>query len=70
MITWVLRRSALALPVFRIVSPFGDASTSCWRPRVAAGLLMQEADGWLDTKSPWNTPFSSTFPSRVSRTIV
>jgi hypothetical protein len=64
MITCASPGAAEGLNVLRIAPPFGDASTSCWRPSAALGLLRHEADGCEPTNRGVTSPLS------VSCTIV
>jgi hypothetical protein len=57
-------RSANSFGVLRIAPPFGAASTSCWRPSAALGLLRQLADGCEETNR------GATVSPSVSWTIV
>ncbi len=44
--SWASRRSANGFATFRMTSPFGAASGSCWRPVIPVAALRHEAEGW------------------------
>ena len=56
--------AAYGLNVFWIAPPFGVASTSCWRPSAASGLLTHDAVGACPMRR------GRTSPRSVSCTIV